>query len=221
MKQPYIYTLPEQFIKDASVPTRWRVWAVINGFFVGGKTCWASNDWIGEQISAHKDTVSQAIKELEDMGLMTCKRTARTRLISPVDPMIGTTAYLRSVPPPISDRHHRLSTSVSNSVNTSSVAEPRVEVVENEDKPPTKNSRSKEKRQVFSFFSKRSEPWMQHTTQKSAALRLYDRGLDKLKRGLDIMRENESDQFCPKAYTPWEYEQKLPKLKAYAKKNNL
>ena len=124
MKQPYIYTLPEAFIKDTEVPTRWRVWAVVNGFFVGGKKCWASNEWIGEQVKAHKDTVSQAVKELEALGYFLCERTARTRLISPGNPpMIGTDTYLRSVSTPISDRHERLSTSVSNSEKNTSASE--------------------------------------------------------------------------------------------------
>ena len=120
MKQPYIYTLPEQFIKDIEVPTRWRVWAVINGFFISGKMCWASNEWIGEQVKAHKDSVSQAVKELEKMGLLVCKRTARTRLISPTDPMIGGTAYLDRRQHLSHDRHERLPISDSTSDSSNS-----------------------------------------------------------------------------------------------------
>ncbi len=60
--------MPEAFAKDQDVPARWRIWAVINGFFINRKKCWASNEWLGEQINAHKDTVSQGVKELEEMG---------------------------------------------------------------------------------------------------------------------------------------------------------
>lgn len=113
MKQPYTYTLPEEFIKDQSVPARWRVWAVINGFFITGQKCWASNEWIAEKIGSHKDTASQAVKELEELGIIRCDRGARSRDIYP---MIGDNAYQWSASAPISDRHQRLSNSVSNSV---------------------------------------------------------------------------------------------------------
>lgn len=94
-------------------------------------------------------------------------------------------------------------------------------VVPDEEKPQKPNKRVKDKEAVFSLFG-RNEPWMNHTTQRESALRLFDRGLDKLKRGLEIMREHADDgTYCPQAYTPHEYEAKIPKLNAYIKKNNL
>jgi len=98
---------------------------------------------------------------------------------------------------------------------------PIVIVSEDPDKPQRKDSRSKDKLAVYSLFSEKPQPWFNHKQQKEAALRLFDRGLDRLEAGLAIMRDNEDDQFCPKAHTPFEYEQKLPKLNAYKKKNGL
>ncbi len=92
---------------------------------------------------------------------------------------------------------------------------------EDEDKPQRKDSRSKDKMAVFSLFSEKKELWFYHKQQREAALRLFDRGLDRLEAGLAIMRDNEDDPYCPKAHTPFEYEQKLPKLNAYKKKNGL
>lgn len=114
-KTPYFYILPEQFIRDQAVPARWRVWAVVNGFLVNGQKCWASNEWIGEKIGAHKDTVSQAVKELETLNVIKCERTRRSRLIGPVDVEIGTDTYHTEAPTPISDSAQRLSISISNS----------------------------------------------------------------------------------------------------------
>lgn len=132
-KQPFTYTLPEQFLTDQAVPTRWRVWAVINGFFISGQKCWASNEWIGEKVGAHKDTVSQAVKELESLKIIRCERGARSRSIFP---MIGDSAYQWSASAPISDRHQRLSISVSNSVSEKSVAKatPSYEIVKDQQK---------------------------------------------------------------------------------------
>lgn len=222
MKQPYIYTLPEQFLHDQSVPARWRVWAVINGFFVSGKTCWASNEWLGVQIKSHKDTVSQAVSELEDLGLMTCKRTARTRLISPADPMIGTDAYLRSVSTPISDRHQRLSTSDSNSDNIPSVAEaPRVVIIserEEREKIPARFPHSKE---VFGWFIHPQPSWLSNKTERAHAEMLWNRGEKDVRGILLFLEKNKGHEFCPQVTSPTDLERKWPAILAFAKKNNL
>lgn len=107
--------MPEAFVKDPNVPARWRILAIINGFFLNGQKCWAGNDYLAEKIGTHKDTVSQAVKELEDLKMIVCERTRRTRLIVPVLVEIGVDAYLRQATAPISDRRQRLSISVSNS----------------------------------------------------------------------------------------------------------
>lgn len=85
---------------------------------------------------------------------------------------------------------------------------------------PKLERRTKDKESVYSLFGGK-QPWWFHKTQKDAAIRLFDRGLPKLQRGIQIMKENESDKFCPQAYTPFEYEKKLPNLNAYIKKNGL
>lgn len=131
MNKEYTYSMPQSFLADKSVPVRWRVWAVINGFFIAGKEFWASNDWIGEQIGCHKDSVSQGVKELEDLGMMHSKRTRRSRVIYPGNGEIGGSAYLRPSPAPISDRSERLS--ISDSISDSNVSaledEPRAQAV--------------------------------------------------------------------------------------------
>src|SRR5882724_4910342 len=101
-----VYSMPQKFIEDLNVPARWRVLAVLNGFFINNNPCWASNEWIAEKIGAHKDTASQGVKDLENLGLIQVTRGPKTRSIVP---MIGTNAYLRSAPTPIIDRHQRLS----------------------------------------------------------------------------------------------------------------
>lgn len=85
---------------------------------------------------------------------------------------------------------------------------------------PKSDRRVKDKETVFLIFGGK-QPWWYHKQQREAALRLYDRGLNKLKRGVEIMSDNQSDQYCPQALTPFEYESKLPKLNAYIKKNGL
>lgn len=119
-RQPYSYTMPERFLTAQEVPAKWRIWAILNGFFINNQKCWASNEWFGEKLGIHKDTASRAIQELEEEGLIICTRTRRSRNIEPVlqivESEIGTNVDLRSASTPISDRHTRRSISISNSI---------------------------------------------------------------------------------------------------------
>lgn len=82
-KQPYIYTLPEQFIEDKAVPTHWRLWALINGFFISGKSFYATNEWIEKQLGVKQWAISTAFTKLEEMGLIVCKRSKNSREVLP------------------------------------------------------------------------------------------------------------------------------------------
>jgi hypothetical protein len=95
-------------------------------------------------------------------------------------------------------------------------------VLERDDEPPRRaERRTKDKEQVFALFSRRKEPWMIYAHEKKVALELFDRGLDKLKRGLQVMRDNVDDQYCPQASTPGEYAKKLPMLNRYIQRKGL
>jgi hypothetical protein len=83
---------------------------------------------------------------------------------------------------------------------------------------PKKETRSKDKLAVYFLFSSKEQPWWRHAQQKKAALSLFDLvGIEKVRRGLALMKENEDDKYCPQAATPFEYESKLEALKRYAK----
>lgn len=216
MRKPYIYVMPEAFILDTSVPVRWRILGILNGFFVNGEKCWASNEWIGEKINAHKDSVSQGVKELEEMGLIRAERTRRSRTIVPVlKTEIGGQTYEEGVSSPISDRPEDLSNSVSNSVSNTSEVPLRVEI-EKEERPVRPERRAKDKQAVFDLFSEKKEPWWFHKQQKEAALRLFDlKGLEQVSKALSIVRKNRTDPFCPKPGTPFELEQKWEAILNY------
>jgi len=147
--------MPQSFLADKSVPVRWRVWAVINGFFIAGKEFWASNEWIAEQIGCHKDSVSQGVKELEELGMMHSKRTRRSRVIYPGNGEIGTDAYLRPNTAPISDRPERLSISDSISGKEYSVAiAPRFSG-EGEDTPAPKKEKDENLDKCVKYWRKK------------------------------------------------------------------
>lgn len=75
--------MPQQFMDDQSVPVRWRLYGVINGFWIGGKSVYASNNWLSKQLQCSERQISRALEELEKMGLITRNIEGYKRLILP------------------------------------------------------------------------------------------------------------------------------------------
>lgn len=90
MKQPHIYTLPERFIKDPSVPLRWKLYTIINGFWISGKPVFAGNEFFAEKLGCSERHVRECLLELEKMYLITRHGSSQKRRIIPgghgVDP---------------------------------------------------------------------------------------------------------------------------------------
>lgn len=73
--------MPESFLKDESVPARWRILGIINGFLINGGCFYGSNEWLMEQLGCSEPTVSSAFKELEALKEVRIERTRRTRKV--------------------------------------------------------------------------------------------------------------------------------------------
>lgn len=223
--------MPESFLLDQNVPVRWRLLGIINGFHINGKDFYASNDWIQRQLECSQQTVSNAVKELEELGEILVERNNNANRVIrrklKEEPEEGTNQFVGGYKlNHVKGTNQLVPNAISNAekynFGESSI---RVESYSSKDEdvePRTKpDRRVKEKQAVFILFSSKEEPWMRHKQQREAALRLFDRGLDKLERGLTVMRENEDDKFCPQAHTPFQYEEKLPNLNAYIKRQGL
>lgn len=83
MEGNYVYTLPEQFLEDSSVPFRWKLYALLNGFWISGKEVFASNEWIAKKLKCSERQVQRTIKELEDLGLLSRQGVSQNRRIMP------------------------------------------------------------------------------------------------------------------------------------------
>lgn len=75
--------MPQAFMDDKSVPTRWRLLAYLNGFFLNGQVVWSSNETLSEELGVDEKSIQRAVKELDDRGLIECKRTKTSRVIYP------------------------------------------------------------------------------------------------------------------------------------------
>lgn len=80
MNKP-IYTLPEEFITDKSVPVHWRLYALINGFWINGLSVYASNKYFAEKLECTERHISGCLEILEKMGLLTRNIQGYNRLI--------------------------------------------------------------------------------------------------------------------------------------------
>lgn len=91
-----------------------------------------------------------------------------------------------------------------------------------EEGSPKEERRTKDKEAIYLLFSSKEQPWWRHAHQKKAALSLFDLvGHEKVRQGVSIMKEHSDDNYCPQAATPFEYEEKLPALSRFVKRNGL
>jgi hypothetical protein len=81
--QGYVYTLPEQFIEDTSVPFRWKLFALINGFWLSGRPVFASNSFFAEKIGCGERHIQRSLDNLEKMHLIQRAGDAKHRRIVP------------------------------------------------------------------------------------------------------------------------------------------
>lgn len=233
MEKPHIYTMPEAFIRDQEVPARWRLLALLNGFFLNNMKCWMSNEKLGQQLGCHENTVTRAVEELENLNIIRCERTRRSRLISSVLHETTIDSGLRPPSVPVSDHHQYISNSVTNSDKIHSSAEAEndsdLEIEPDEDLVPTKKfgkraepSVEKEVLTLFGWFSEINPAylmWRRVPAQRDAAKQLLAKyGLEKTKVLFDYAVEVKDDPFAPHVTSPYELLTKLSKLRKYADK---
>lgn len=224
MRQPYIYTMPEKFMSDESVPIKWRLYGYINGYWIGGKPVYATNEHFAEKFKCSERHISRALAELESDGLLMRNINGLKRYILPggMTPEVRGGRRGASAKDDVGGQHISDTISVTKLLPAKAHAGFTISVeTEDRERPPKEEKRTKDKLAVFGRFSRRAEPWMIFGHEKKSALVLFDRGLDKLDKGLEIMRDNVDDQYCPQASTPTEYIKKLPSLNRYKTKNGL
>jgi hypothetical protein len=140
-RQPHIYTMPEQFLSDVGVPARWKVLAIVQGFWIAGKTVYATNEWLEKQTGYSRRQVQNALAELEEMDLITRQVSGMNRLILPGG-AIGVHGGVQSKYQKGAVRVHH--NSDSNSDSLISVATLAYSVEDSEDKPKKEPSNTKQ-----------------------------------------------------------------------------
>lgn len=81
MDKNKIYTMPEAFMEDTSVPIQWRLYGLVNGFWVNSLPVYASNKFFAEKLKCSERHISSCFEQLEKMGLITRHIQGYKRLI--------------------------------------------------------------------------------------------------------------------------------------------
>jgi len=221
--QPYIYTLPEQFLEDKSVPTHWRLWALINGFFIAGKDFYATNEWVETKLGVKQWAISSAFSKLEELKLISCTRSRNSRVVKAYSSFI-TSDSDQTLPPQcpttISDSDSPLHNSVSNSESITCDSEDgiRIEIVPSsleEDIKVPRPPKYPNAKEVYSWFPFYEKSWLLNTTELKHAELLYERGEAKVRGILKFVGEHKDDDYFPKITKPSDLERKWNDIAEY------
>jgi biotin operon repressor len=227
MKQPYSYSMPEAFLRDQSVPARWRLLGIMNGFFINGKPFYGSNEWLKEKLNCSEQTISNAMAELEQLGEVRTVRTRRSRIVYRElrDPnQLGSETQVDSSRDPSWLGTNSVSNSVSNSGEAEASQNYTVVVEEPEPRREKKPARkvTPEVRAVFDLFGKDCYQLVGIRKQEvEAAIFLNEHfSLDVLKQAIAYIKENEDGDHFFSIHSPYDLRIKWKKLKAHKNKNS-
>lgn len=233
MKQPYTYSMPESFLKDKSVPARWRVLGVINGFILNGGCFYGSNEWLMEQLGCTEPTISAAFAELEKLNLVEIRRTARSRKVyrKAHDPnQLGSETQTE----PVHDPSQLVPNSVSNSEKNISASEDGQrgrylsrekpdfggEGYEEDARPKGAPKNTKEMLRGYEIFTDQParKTWkLREIERESMKILLEEYGHEKLVKRYAAVKAHRHDQFCPLIKSPSTFLQLMPNLERFIK----
>lgn len=220
MRKEYTYSMPESFMKDQSVPARWRLLGIVNGFHINGKTFYASNDWLMNELDCSQQTVSNAVAELENLGEIRCERTKTSRIIHR-----KTTNQL--VPPykstgiPDPNQLVPISDSISDSKSSAFEDEQRVKEVPDLEEISKSRAKYTNARKAFGWFRDYEKWWDMNTTQLKYGELIFLRGEKAVRSILLFLYNNRELIDCPEVTTPYDLETKWKKIEKFAKRNGL
>lgn len=220
-------TVPnKEILRTVSVGAR-AVYMEICDFSDEYGKCFPSRKTIAKNILMHENSVDRFISELELVGVL--EKSGRVRkdgsrtsneyqiLVAPLTTHSDTPLTTHS--------EAELNPYITKSTYTCESDDSPVEVVSEsslEKEPKQDTRRTKDKLEIYHLFSDKEQPWWRHAQQRKAALSLFDLiGTAKVRAGLAFCKANEDNPYCPQPMTPYEYEQALPGITRFRRKNDL
>lgn len=75
--------MPEGFLQDESIGVKWKLYAIINGFWIGGKTCFGGNEFFAAKLGVSERQIRNGLSQLEEDGYIERVITGNLRVIRP------------------------------------------------------------------------------------------------------------------------------------------
>lgn len=206
--------MPEGFLDDPSIGVKWKIYAIINGFWIGGKTCYASNKFFAEKLGVTERQIRSGLAQLEEQYI---KRVVKgnSRTILPKAEIVEEEVSLpRGGSPASAEAEVSLPhISVSNSVSKPGEATLRVELDLDKTIKPKKDTSYFS---VFELWGKFPLNWRANRTEIDAAQNLLkEHGLEACKGALRFADKVRGDQYSPKIFKPSDLDRKWAELKNY------
>ena len=219
--------MPEQFIQDPNVALKWKLYAYLNGFWIGGKTVYARNDTLAKEFKKSERAIQSALGELEELGLITRDIKGLSRYILPG----GIPKEGRSPASPTHEAQlhqgdeaqlHHISDSISDSKLGVAHAPQIVPVFVGEDsieERPKSKPKYPHSKEVFGLWKSWPRNWSLNKTQLQAAENLYEeRGLEEIANALAWYEKHKNDTYCPSITSPYDLDSKWAKLESFVDK---
>lgn len=210
----YRYTMPQGFMEDKSVPVKWRLYGIVNGFWLSGRSCYGGNPYFAKELGVSERQIRNAFAELEADKLLRRNIKGTTRIVVPYS-LITLEAEV-GVPPGGSGSSGEaevgvphISDSISDSI-TSAFEDERREVpdIEEESTRVKKPPKYPNARTVFSWFPEPQLSWRENVTECKHAEMLFLRGEQKVKSALAYVARHKADEYFYKITKPSELERK-------------
>ncbi len=217
----HIYALPLQFMDDTSVPLHWKLYAFINGFWIGGKTFFASNEYLAKRFDCDERTIPKLLETLETMGLVQRTYEGGRRMVMPAGVLtMEGGAPARHTPMPSQGTHTiKRESLISEAVASREyvVSEEKTERLETAPPPGKKYPHARE---VFTWFPKPQKSWGINKTELAHAELLWERGEATIRSWLSYVEEHKDEPYFPSVTKPSDLERKAVDIKAWKDRKN-
>lgn len=221
--------MPQGFMDDKSVPVKWRLYGVVNGFWLSGRSCYGGNPYFAELLGVSERQIRNAFAELEVDKLLRRVIKGTTRTVVPYSLITveaevgvphsgsGSSGEAEVGVPHISD-------SIADSLSGAFEDELRVEKESNSESPSRfKPAKYPHALEVFTWFPNPQPSWK---AQKSVMEReygeyLYIRGETAVRGILAFCVQYGDMEFFPAWQSPSKLEKNWVAIQAFAKRNGL
>lgn len=198
----------------------------MNGFWINGKTVFASNAWFSEQLNCNDRTIQKCLEQLESEGILARRIEENGRRhILPGDAPGGRGGTSPKGVHTINSISNTISADAQNLIEKDSDAI--VEVPSDSDGGVAEPRAARQKadvsyRKVFALWGKYPRNWDLNRTQIQAAKNLLaEHDLPLIRGALKFHSEMSEHVFCPNITSPYDLDSKWKKLAAFKKKLDL